>query len=382
MRRRDFIQGIAAISAVWPLVVRAQQSGSPVIGFLSSASPDTYVSQLKAFREGLKENGYVEGQNVAIEYRWAQDQIAQLPGLASELVRRPVSVIAAGGSPASAIAAKSVTTTIPIVFMNAADPVAVGLVASFNRPGGNVTGATLLSAELVAKRMGILRDLLPSVKKIAMLANPTRPGVEAQKAQVQEAAQAIGLALHILDASSERDIDAAFEAVVRQQDGVLVVAPDALFLDRRVQIADLATRYRIPTMYELRNYVEAGGLISYGATALDLYRQGGSLTGQILMGKKPADLPVLQPTKFELVINLKTAKALGIDVPVSMQMLADEVIEYVRRRSPQVAHRFISVRPGILSLSGHSGLCQALNSGFDPDLQASFSSFRRAGTCP
>jgi putative ABC transport system substrate-binding protein len=327
MRRRDFIQGIAAISAVWPLVVRAQQSGSPVIGFLSSASPDTYVSQLKAFREGLKENGYVEGQNVAIEYRWAQDQIAQLPGLASELVRRPVSVIAAGGSPASAIAAKSVTTTIPIVFMNAADPVAVGLVASFNRPGGNVTGATLLSAELVAKRMGILRDLLPSVKKIAMLANPTRPGVEAQKAQVQEAAQAIGLALHILDASSERDIDAAFEAVVRQQDGVLVVAPDALFLDRRVQIADLATRYRIPTMYELRNYVEAGGLISYGATALDLYRQGGSLTGQILMGKKPADLPVLQPTKFELVINLKTAKALGIDVPVSMQMLADEVIE-------------------------------------------------------
>jgi putative ABC transport system substrate-binding protein len=327
MRRRDFIQGIAAISAGWPLVVRAQQSGSPVIGFLSSASPDTYVSQLKAFREGLKENGYVEGQNVAIEYRWAQDQIAQLPGLASELVRRPVSVIAAGGSPASAIAAKSVTTTIPIVFMNAADPVAVGLVASFNRPGGNVTGATLLSAELVAKRMGILRDLLPSVKKIAMLANPTRPGVEAQKAQVQEAAQAIGLALHILDASSERDIDAAFEAVVRQQDGVLVVAPDALFLDRRVQIADLATRYRIPTMYELRNYVEAGGLISYGATALDLYRQGGSLTGQILMGKKPADLPVLQPTKFELVINLKTAKALGIDVPVSMQMLADEVIE-------------------------------------------------------
>ena len=327
MRRRDFIQGIAAISAVWPLVVRAQQSGSPVIGFLSSASPDTYVSQLKAFREGLKENGYVEGQNVAIEYRWAQDQIAQLPGLASELVRRPVSVIAAGGSPASAIAAKSVTTTIPIVFMNAADPVAVGLVASFNRPGGNVTGATLLSAELVAKRMGILRDLLPSVKKIAMLANPTRPGVEAQKAQVQEAAQAIGLALHILDASSERDIDAAFEAVVRQQDGVLVVAPDALFLDRRVQIADLATRYRIPTMYELRNYVEAGGLISYGATSLDLYRQGGALTGQILAGKKPADLPVLQPTKFELVINLKTAKALGIDVPVSMQMLADEVIE-------------------------------------------------------
>ena len=327
MRRRYFIQGITAVSAAWPLAVRAQQSGSPVIGFLSSSSPDTYVSQLNAFREGLKENGYVEGQNVAIEYRWAEDHIAQLPRLASELVHRPVSVIAAGGSPASAIAAKSVTTTIPIVFMNAADPVAVGLVASFNRPGGNVTGATLLSAELLAKRMGILRDLLPSVKKMAMLVNPTRPGVEAHKAQVQEAAQALGLALQILDASSERDIDAAFEAVVRQQDGALVVAPDALFLDRRVQIADLATRYGIPTMYELRNYVEAGGLISYGASSLWLYRQGGALTGQILMGKKPADLPVLQPTKFELVINLKTAKALGIDVPVSMQMLADEVIE-------------------------------------------------------
>jgi len=211
--------------------------------------------------------------------------------------------------------------------MNAADPVAVGLVASFNRPGGNVTGATLLSAELVAKRTGILRELLPSVKKIAMLVNPTRPGIEAQKAQVQEAAQALGLALHILEASSERDIDAAFEAVVRQQDGALVVAPDALFLDRRVQIADLATRHRIPTMYELRNYVEAGGLISYGATALELYRQGGALTGQILMGKKPADLPVMQPTKFELVINMKTAKELGIEVPTSMQLLADEVIE-------------------------------------------------------
>src|SRR5216684_4327960 len=282
MRRRDFIQGITAVSAAWPLAVRAQQAGMPVIGFLNSASPDPYVPRVKAFHQGLKETGYVEGQNVAIEYRWAENQIARLPTLAAELAHRPVSVIAAGGSPASALAAKSATTTIPIVFMNAADPVAIGLVASFNRPGGNVTGATLLSAELVAKRMGILRDLLPSVKKIAMLANPTRPGVEAQKAQVQEAAQAIGLALHILDASSERDIDAAFEA---------------------------------------------GGLISYGATALDLYRQGGSLTGQILMGKKPADLPVLQPTKFELVINLKTAKALGIDVPVSMQMLADEVIE-------------------------------------------------------
>src|SRR5438105_10464115 len=244
MRRRDFVALIGS-AAAWPLAASAQQPGTPVIGFLHSASPDTYVSQVKAFHQGLKESGYVEGQNVAIEYRWAENQIARLPTLAVELAHRSVSVIAAGGSPASAIAAKSVTTTIPIVFMNAADPVSIGLVASFNRPGGNITGATLLSAELVAKRLGILRDLLPSVKKIAMLVNPTRPGIDAQKAHMQEAAQALGLALHTLDASSERDFEAVFQAVVSQQDGALVVAPDALFLDRRVQIADLATRYRI-----------------------------------------------------------------------------------------------------------------------------------------
>jgi putative ABC transport system substrate-binding protein len=326
MRRREFI-ALVGSAAAWPLAARAQQPGTPVIGFLNSASPDSYVSQVKAFHQALKETGYVEGQNVAIEYRWAENQIARLPTLAAELAHRPVSVIAAGGSPASALAAKSATTTIPIVFMNAADPVAVGLVASFNRPGGNITGVTLLSAELVAKRLGILRDLLPSVKKIAMLVNPTRPGVDVQKAQVQEAARAIGLALQILDATSERDFDAVFQAVVRQEDDALILAPDALFLDRRVQIADLAIRYTIPTMFELREFVEAGGLISYGASAADLYRQGGTLTGQILMGKKPADLPVLQPTKFELTINMKTARALGIDVPTSMQMLADEVIE-------------------------------------------------------
>jgi putative ABC transport system substrate-binding protein len=299
----------------------------PVIGFLHSASPDSYVSQMNAFRQSLKEVGYTEGQNVAIEYRWAKDQIARLPILAAELVQHQPSVIVAGGSPASALAAKSATRTIPTVFMNAADPVAIGLVTSFNRPGGNVTGATLLSAELVSKRLGILRDLLPSMRKVAVLVNPTRPGVEAQRAQVQSAAQALGLALHVLNASSERDFDAVFRAMVSQQDGALVVTPDALFLDRRVEIADLATRHKIPTMYELRNYVDAGGLISYGASPLEMYRKGGTLVGQILLGKKPADLPVLQPTKFELVINLKTAKALGIEVPNSMQLLADEVIE-------------------------------------------------------
>jgi putative ABC transport system substrate-binding protein len=326
MKRRDFIALLGGTAVTLPLAARAQQSGT-VIGFLNSGSLDSYTSQVKVFNQALKETGYVEGQNVAIEYRWAENQVDRLSALADDLVRRKVSVIAAGGSPASALAAKSATTTIPIVFMNAADPVEIGLVASFNRPGGNVTGSTLLSAELVAKRLGILRDLLPSIKKIAMLVNPTRPRVAVQKAQMQEAARVLGLPLHILDASNERDIDAVFQAVVREQDGALIVAPDAMFLNLRVQIADLAIRYRIPTMYELRNFVEAGGLISYGASALELYRQGGTLTGQILMGRKPADLPVLQPTKFELIINMKTAKALGIEVPSSMQLLADEVIE-------------------------------------------------------
>ena len=327
MRRRDFIILLGSAAVAGPSGARAQQAGMPVIGFLNSASPDSYVSQLKAFHQALKETGHVEGQNVAIEYRWAENQIDRLSALAGDLVRRKVSIIAAGGSPASALAAKSATTTIPIVFMNAADPVGIGLVASFNRPGGNVTGATLLSAELVAKRLGILRDLLPSVKKIAMLVNPTRPGVDAQKAQVQDAAQALKLSLQILEASSERDFEAVFQAVASQQDGALIVAPDAFFLTQRVQIADLAIRHTIPTVFEVREFVEAGGLISYGASPLEMYQQGATLIGQILVGKKPADLPVMQPTKFELVINLKTAKALGIEVPSSMQLLADEVIE-------------------------------------------------------
>jgi putative ABC transport system substrate-binding protein len=299
----------------------------PVIGFLHSASPEPYAPQVNAFRQSLKEAGYVEGQNVATEYRWAENQIARLPTLAAELVQRQVSVIVAGGSPVAALAAKAATTKIPIVFMNAADPVGVGLVASFNRPGGNVTGVTLLGGELVGKRLGILRDLLPSMKRVGMLVNPTRPGVDAQKAHVQEAARALGLPLQILEASSERDFEAVFQTVVSQQDGALIVAPDALFLSHRIQIADLATRYRIATMYELRDFVEAGGLISYGASAVDLYRQGGSLTGQILMGKKPADLPVLQPTKFELTINMKTAGTLGLTISFGLLSIADELIE-------------------------------------------------------
>jgi putative ABC transport system substrate-binding protein len=326
MTRREFI-ALLGSAAVLPLAARAEQLRMPVIGFLHSASPKPYATEVNAFRQSLKEAGYVEGQNLAIDYRWAENQIARLPTLATELAKRQVSIIVAGGSPASALAAKSATTTIPIVFMTAADPVGIGLVASFNRPGGNVTGATLLSAELVTKRLGILRDLLPSVKKIAMLVNPTRPGVDAQKVPVQEAAQAIGLALQILEAGSERDFDAVFQAVASQQDGALIVAPDAMFLSQRNQIADLATRHKIATMYELRDFVEAGGLISYGSSAVDLYRQGGTLTGQVLMGKKPADLPVLQPTRFELVINMKTARALGLTISSGLLSIADELIE-------------------------------------------------------
>jgi putative ABC transport system substrate-binding protein len=327
MRRRDFITFLGGAAVARSVGARAQQPGMPVIGFLHSASPDSYAPQVTAFRQRLKETGYVEGQNVAIEYRWAEDQTTRLPTMATELAHRQVTVIVAGGSPAAALAAKSATTTIPIVFMNVADPVGIGLVASFNRPGGNVTGATLLSAELVAKRLGILRDLLPSVKRIAMLVNPTRPGVDAQRTQVQEAAQALGLALQILEASSERDFEAVFRTVVSQQDGALIVAPDAFFVAHRAQIADLATRYRIATMYELRNFVEAGGLISYGASAEELYRQGATLTGQILAGRKPADLPVLQPTKFELAINMKTARALGLTISSDLLSITDELIE-------------------------------------------------------
>jgi ABC-type uncharacterized transport system substrate-binding protein len=327
MRRRGFITFLGGAAVATSVGARAQQPRVPVIGFLHSASPDSYAPQVNAFRQRLKETGYVEGQTVAIEYRWAEDQTTRLPTMAAELVHRQVTVIVAGGSPASALAAKSATTTIPIVFMNVADPVGIGLVASFNRPGGNITGATLLSAELVAKRLGILRDLLPSVKSIAMLVNPTRPGVDVQRRQVQEAAQALGLALRILEASSERDFEAVFRTVFSQQDGALIVAPDAFFVAHRAQIADLATRYRLATMYELRNFVEAGGLISYGASSEELYRQGAALTGQILAGKKPADLPVLQPTKFELVINMKTAKALGLSISPDLLSIADELIE-------------------------------------------------------
>jgi putative ABC transport system substrate-binding protein len=300
----------------------------PVIGWLSSGSRETDDAvRLPALRRGLDETGYTEGRTVAIEYRRAEEQIERLPALAAELVGRQVSLILAAGSPAVALAAKSATTSIPIVFDNSADPVQLGLVASLNRPGGNVTGVTTVSAELEAKRLGLLRELVPSATSVAVLVNPTRPGLDAQLAQIQQAARVLGLPLHILKASSQRDLDEVFETLAQLRTGGLVVTADALFTERRDQIVAMTKRHSVPTMFQFREFAASGGLMSYGPAFGEAYRQAGILAGRILRGEKPADLPVIQLNKFELVINVKTAKALGIEVPVSMQMLADEVIE-------------------------------------------------------
>jgi len=326
--RRELLVALGGAAAVWPLAARAQQPAMPVIGWLHSATPAGYAQMMTAaFRQGLSEGGYTEGRNVSIEYRWAENQIDRLPALAADLARHQVSVIAACGSPASALAAKSVTTSIPIIFENGGDPVQLGLVASLSRPGGNVTGATNFSAELVTKRLGLLRELVPSATSVAVLVNPTRPAVDAQLAQLQEAARALGLPLHILKAGNQRDFDAVFLTLVELRASALVIAADALFADRRDQIVDLARRYSVPTIYEVREFVAAGGLMSYGTSLPDVYRQVGSLAGRILKGEKPADLPVTQPTKFELVINLKTAKELGLTIPPGVLAIADEVIE-------------------------------------------------------
>jgi putative ABC transport system substrate-binding protein len=326
--RRHFVSMLGCAMAAWPPLARAQQRPMPVIGWLSSGSRETDDSvRLPAFRRGLDETGYTEGRNLAIEYRRAEEQIERLPALASDLVGRRVSLILAAGSPTVALAAKSVTTSIPIVFDNSADPVQLGLVASLNRPGGNVTGVTTISGELEAKRLGLLRELVPSATSIAVLANPTRPGLDAQLAQIQHAARVLGLSLHILKARSEGDLDAAFATLIQLRAGALIITTDALFTERRDQIVALTRRYSVPAMFQFREFAVAGGLISYGPSFGESYRQAGILAGRILKGEKPADLPVIQSTKFAMVINIKTAKALGIEVPVSMQMLADEVIE-------------------------------------------------------
>jgi putative tryptophan/tyrosine transport system substrate-binding protein len=328
MRRRNFIAGLASTPFAWPVVARAQQSALPVIGWLSSGSRDTDDAlRLPVFRQGLNEAGYVEGRNVAIEYREADDQIDRLPALAADLAGRQVSLILAAGGPNSALAAKSATSSIPIVFDNSADPVQLGLVASLNRPGGNVTGITTVSAELEAKRLGLLRELVPTATSIAVLVNPSRPGVNAQLTQAQQAAAALGLTLHILRASSEHDLDQVFVTLAQLRPGALIITADGLFADRIDQMAALARRHSVPATFQFREFAAAGGLMSYGPRIAEGYRQAGILAGRILKGEKPADLPVIRPTKFELVINMNAAKALGIVVPISMQMLADEVIE-------------------------------------------------------
>jgi putative tryptophan/tyrosine transport system substrate-binding protein len=323
MRRRDFITLGGAVVA-WPIAGRAQQPPVPVIGFLHSGSPQADI--LTAFGQGLHEVGYVEGQNLAIEYRWAHDQFDQLPGLAADLVRREVAVIFAGALPA-AIAAKSATATIPIVFLIGGDPVTVGLVTSLSRPIGNVTGVTVFSGTLLAKRLELLHELVPTAALIAVLVNPNNPNAETRSRDVHEAASAIGQQIQILSVSSARDFVPAFTTIVHQRAGALLVGDDPLFSSHRRELVTLAARHEVPTIYFQREFVAAGGLISYATKYSDAYRQLGVYTGRVLRGSKPADLPVLQPTKFELVINLKTAKALGLEVLPTLLVRADEVIE-------------------------------------------------------
>jgi putative ABC transport system substrate-binding protein len=327
MNRREFIAALGGATA-WPLAARAQQPGMPVIGFLSARSPDGYGERLNGFRQGLRETGYAEGENVSIEYRWAENQNDRLPGLAAELVRRRVAVIAALGAANDALAVKAATTTIPVIFAVGGDPVGLGLVASLARPGGNLTGINFFNAELTAKRLGLLRELLPGAARVAVLVNPSVALVAKDTERDAElAARAMGLQIQVLHASSSREIDTAFVALARERPDALFVDGDAFFNSRRVQLVHLATRHAVPVTYASRSYPEVGGLMSYGANITDGYREAGIYTGRILKGAKPADLPVVQSTKFELVINFGAAKALGMDVPVTLLARADEVIE-------------------------------------------------------
>jgi putative ABC transport system substrate-binding protein len=324
--RREFISLLGGAAAAWPLAARAQQPAMPVIGYLNNGSPESDASRLTGLRRGLNEIGYVEGRNFVIEYRWAGNQADRLPALAADLVQLRVTVIVAAGL-LPALAAKAATTSIPIVFSVAADPVQLGLVASLNRPGGNLTGTNSLIGELGAKGLAVLHELMPSIATIGFLENPNNPVSGLMRRDVLAAAPVVGLKVQILKAGTDREIDAAFVSLVQAQTGALLVGNDPLFNSRIEQLVALAARHAIPTMYSWREFVVADGLISYGLSLIENYRQTGLYTGRILKGEKPVDMPVMQTTKLELAINLKTAKALGLDVPPSLLSIADEVIE-------------------------------------------------------
>ena len=329
MRRRDFITllgSAAAAPSLWPLAARTQQAALPVVGFLSNNSPATDANHLRAFHEGLREAGYVEGDNVAILYRWAEGHTDRLPALAADLVRRRVAVLASFGT-ASGLAAKAATTTIPVVFAVSDDPVRLGLIASLAPPGSNATGHSFLTVELTAKRLGLLRELEPRAAKVAVILDPALPQTETQLRQLEAAAPAMGLKLQILKASTSAEINDAFGALARERPDALFVATGALFESRRVQLVHLASRHAIPASYSAREVVEVGGLMSYGPKLVESFRHVGAYTGRILKGDKPSDLPVVQPTKFEFVINAQTAGLIGIEVPVTLLARADEVIE-------------------------------------------------------